>query len=87
MRRWLLFSPVCRSSLVEGRGLCQVRRERTALCIGRRLLGLNRTKVIAAPMAAVVDKVAVAERLLEVLASLGLEATSTVLLALASARA
>lgn len=38
-------------------------------------------------MAAVVDKVTVAERLLEVLTSLRLEAASTILLALAGARA
>ena len=72
--------------MVEGWSLSQVRRERTTLRAGS-LLGLNRAEVIAAPMAAMVDKITVAERLLEVLTSLRLEATSAILLTLAGARA
>ena len=88
MRCRLLFIPFwCTDgSLVEGWSLRQIRRERTALRTGS-LIGLNRAKVVTASMAAMVDKVTVAERLLEVLTSLRLEASSTVLLALAGARA
>ena len=88
MRCLLLFAPVCSAdgALVEGWSLRQVRCEGTTLRAGS-LLGLNRAEVVASPMAPVVDKVTVAERLLEVLTSLGLEAASTILLALAGARA
>lgn len=84
----LLFAPVCSADggLVEGWSLRQVRCEGTTLR-ARSLLGLNRAEVVASPMAPVVDKVTVAERLLEVLTSLGLEAATTILLALAGARA
>ena len=87
VRRRLLFAPICCAygGLIEGWGLRQVRCEGTTLRAGS-LLGLNRAEVVASPMAPVVDKVTVAERLLEVLTSLGLEAASTILLALAGAR-
>lgn len=74
--------------LVELWGLCTIRHSSERALRTRGLLCLNRAKVIAASMATMVDKVAMAERLLEVLTRFGLETPASVgLLALASAGA